>query len=233
LKCIQTAHLKQDSKFNALARLLKLRKFIMNSKTQNPAITSISSEQPETIVNPVTGDRMTILHSSLQNDGNYSKIRFDLPPKAEGSPLHYHNNMSETFTVLEGCLEMEVGAKGNRRILKAGEQLHVPPHTHHSFRNTSDKWITFTSENRPAGQFEQFIRGMFGLAIAGKVNAKGMPTNLFHSALLIKKADLVLVGVPPIIQKLSIALLVKIANWIGIERSLAQYWNENSVNRER
>jgi quercetin dioxygenase-like cupin family protein len=205
----------------------------MNFETKNIAIAPISSKQPETIVNPVTGDRMTILYSSLQHDGSYAKIRFDLPPGSEGSPLHYHNSMNETFTVLEGCLEMEVDAKGNRRLLKAGEQLHIPAGTHHSFRNASTEWVTFTSENRPAGEFEQFIRGMFGLAIVGKVNAKGMPTNVFHLALLLKKADTVLVGIPPILQNLLIGALVAVGNWLGVERSLTQYWNCNSEQLEQ
>lgn len=184
-------------------------------------------EQPEVIINPVTGDRMTILESSLQHDGHYTKIRFDLPPGAEGSPLHYHNEMSETFTILEGCLDMEVGGKGNRRTLQAGEQVHVPAGTHHSFRNSSDRWVAFTTENRPADGFDQFIRGMFGLAIDGKTNAKGMPTNLFHMALLVKKADMVLVGPSPTLQKVLIGALVAIGKWTKVEQSLSKYWHHN------
>jgi quercetin dioxygenase-like cupin family protein len=182
-------------------------------------------EQPEVIINPVTGDRMTILQSSLQHNGQYAKIRFDLPPGAEGSPLHYHSSMSETFTVVEGCLEMEVGQKGNFCMLWAGEQVHVPAGVHHSFRNSSDYWVTFTTENRPADGFEQFIRGMFGLAIDGKTNPKGMPTNLLHLALLMKKADITLVGAPPVLQKLLIGALVEIGKWMRVEQSLIQYWH--------
>ncbi len=174
------------------------------------------------IVNPVTGDRMTILQSS---QGNYAKICFDLPPGADGSPLHFHTKMSETFTVVKGELEMEVGKKGNWRILQAGESIHVPPGMHHSFRNSSHEWVTFTSENTPSGGFEQFIRGMFGLAIDGKVNAQGMPTNIFHFALLLKKADTVLVGFPAGLQKLIVGVLVQISKVFDTERSLTKYWH--------
>jgi quercetin dioxygenase-like cupin family protein len=197
----------------------------MNFTPQNSSIDPDFTVQPEVIVNPVTGDRMTILYSSLDHDGSYTKIRFDLPLGGEGSPLHYHPGMSETFTVLKGCLDMEVGAKGDRRILQAGEQVHVPAGTHHSFRNSSNDWVTFITENRPASGFEQFIRGMFGLAIDGRVNAKGMPSNLFHLALLLKKADIVLVGVPPMLQALLFGALIRVGNWIGVERSLSKYWN--------
>jgi hypothetical protein len=120
---------------------------------------------------------------------------------------------------------MEVGRKGNRCILQAGERLHVPAGMHHSFRNTSDEWVTFTSENRPAEHFEQFIRGMFGLPIDGKVDREGMPTNLLHLALLLKKADTILVGPPVVLQKWLIGTLVQIGNWLSVERSLVKYWH--------
>lgn len=188
---------------------------------------NLTTNQLEVIVNPVTGDRMTVIQSSLENGGKYAKIRFDLPPGAKGSPLHYHTNMSETFTVIEGCLEMEVGSEGNWRTLKTGESVHILAGVQHSFRNSSSVWVTFTSENRPAGGFEQFIQGMYGLAIDGKVDREGMPTNLLQLALLLKKADTILVGPPMFVQKLLINSLVQIGHWWGVERSLNKYWSQS------
>ncbi|NJL80702.1 MAG: cupin domain-containing protein [Richelia sp. RM2_1_2] len=178
----------------------------------------------ETIVNPVTGDRMTILHPSHQSQGNYAKIRFDLPPGAKGSPLHYHTEMDETFTVIEGCLEMEVGQKGNRRTLQPGESLHVPPGMHHSFCNASDDWVTFMTENLPAAGFEQFIRGMYGLAIDGKVNSEGMPTNLLQFAMLLKLSDTIPVGIRAILFSSIINTLVWVAQVCDVDDSLVKYW---------
>lgn len=194
----------------------------MNRHHSNTSIAMAA--ELELIVNPVTGDQMTILHSAHESGGAYVKICFDLPPGAKGSPLHYHANMSETFTVVKGCLEMEFGQKGNRRTLQAGESMHVPAGTYHSFRNASNNWVTFTSENQPAGKFEQFIRGMFGLANDGKVDHEGMPTNLLHLALLLKKADTILVGPPLMVQKVLVGTLVRIAYLLGTERSLIKYW---------
>lgn len=183
--------------------------------------------KPEIIVNPVTGDRMTILYPSHQSQGGYAKIQFDLPPGAKGSPLHYHTEMEETFTVLEGCLEMEVGRKGIRRTLRSGESVHVPAGMHHSFGNTSQDWVTFTTENRPAAGFEQFIRGLYGLAIDGKVNPEGMPANLLQLAILLKLSDTVPVGIPPLLFQLLINSLVWVAQSFRIETSLLKYWHEN------
>lgn len=202
----------------------------MKSTTQQTQSSThiFATQPPELIVNPVTGDRMTILQSAQTSNGAYAKFQFELPPGAKGSPFHYHTRMSETFTVLEGCLEMEVGQKGNYRTLQAGESLQVPPGSPHGFRNASNEWVTFTSENLPATGFEQFIRGMFGLAIDGKVNVEGMPTNLLQLALLIQKADLVLVGPPAIVQTLLISGLVKLGRLLRVERSLIKYKSSSS-----
>ncbi len=96
---------------------------------------------------------------------------------------------------------------------------------HHSFRNTSSNPVTFISENQPAEGFEKFIRGMFGLAIDGKVNADGMPKNLLYVALLLQKGDIVLVDIPFVLQALLINTLAQIARVTGSERSLHKYWN--------
>lgn len=184
-----------------------------------------SNNVSEEIINPVTGDRMTILTSTSDSHGKSFKAQFSLPPGSHGSPLHYHENITETFEVLSGSLEMELGAKGNIQVLQPGKIVYVPAGMQHSFRNTSKDWVTFTSEALPPRKFEQFICSMYGLAIDGKVNAQGMPLNPLHLALLIEKADLVLVGQPVFVQKLLIGSLSRIARILGVERSLVKYWS--------
>jgi mannose-6-phosphate isomerase-like protein (cupin superfamily) len=186
--------------------------------------TELKSMNAETIMNPVTGDRMTILQPAHDSQGRYAKICFDLPPGAKGSPLHYHTKMDETFTVLKGCLTMEIEQKGNIRILNPGESLQVPAGTHHSFCNPSSDWVTFTTENSPATGFEQFIRGLYGLAIEGQVNAEGMPTNFLQLAVLLKLSDTIPVGIPPILFQSLINPLVWIARRLQVETSLLKYW---------
>lgn len=75
--------------------------------------------------------------------------------------------------------------------------------------------MTFISGNRPAAGFEQFIRGMFGLAIDGKVSTDSMPKNLLYVALLLQKGDIVLVGVPFVLQALLINSLAQTAEMGG------------------
>lgn len=177
----------------------------------------------EVITNPVTGDRMTILCSARNHCREYFRTQFDLPAGSHGTPLHYHRGIAETFEVLEGELEMELGAKGNIKVLRPGEVVYIPPRMPHSFRNSSNNWVTYVTEVKPGAEFEQFIRGMFGLAIDGKVNGQGMPTNLLQFALLIEKADLVLVNQPAFVEPM-VKGLAQIARFMGVEKSLVKYW---------
>lgn len=188
---------------------------------------TIPSSQAETIFNPVTGDRLTFI--TKRADLDYIKIRFDLPPGAKGSPLHYHSTMVETFTVLQGRLDLEIGYPASHLSLVAGESVRVEPGTHHSFCNNSNYWVSFTTENNPAQGFEKFVRGLYGLAIDGKVNLAGMPTNILQFVLLIKHGDVIPVGIHPLVFKLVLSLLVRVGGLFGVERSLWKYWPNQRI----
>lgn len=178
----------------------------------------------QVIINPVTGDRMTILCSTADSNGEYFRVQFDLPPGAKGSPLHYHGSMHETFEVVRGSLNMELCEKGNRKTLRTGDKVYVYPGMYHSFWNESHDWVTFISEMRPAGNFEQFIKAWYGLAGEGKVNKDGVPTNLLQLALIVQKSDTIFVGQPPFLQKLVLNILAKIARIFKLDRTIVKYW---------
>ncbi|MBD2564029.1 MULTISPECIES: cupin domain-containing protein [Nostoc] len=103
--------------------------------THSANVTLTTDSNGEQIENPVTGDRMTILCSTNDTNGEYVKFQFELPPGSQGSPLHYHDTKTEIFEVLSGSLEMEVGEKGNIKVLQPGEVLQIPANVYHSFRN--------------------------------------------------------------------------------------------------
>lgn len=174
-----------------------------------------------TMRNPVTGDRMT----PLCQQAGYLKNQFQLPPGSQGSPLHYHTRMWERFTVLEGELQMQVGSLPSLQSLKAGESLMIPPRLHHSFCNVSEDWVTFQSENYPAGEFHRFLQGLYGLAQEGKVNAEGTPTNPFYLGILLSYADTTLVGTPRWLQQSLIGVLASLGRLAGLEADLLAYWN--------
>ncbi|ARV58980.1 hypothetical protein BZZ01_10320 [Nostocales cyanobacterium HT-58-2] len=181
---------------------------------------STSLSQPEPIQNPVTGECLTVLCSTRDSDGERLLLCFDLPPKTKGAPLHYHLTITETFEVLNGELEMELSEKRNRKTLRPGEVIPVPPGMHHSFWNASDEWVTFTTLVQPAAEFEKFIRGMYSMA------RDGVSANFLQFALLVEKSDSILVNKPLFVQKLISGVLTPIAYLLRVEQSLSKYWSE-------
>ncbi|GBE95470.1 hypothetical protein [Nostoc cycadae] len=49
-----------------------------------------------------------------------------------------------------------------------------------------------------------------------------MPTNLLYFALLLKKADIVLVGIPRVVQTLLDSVFVRLGDLMSVERSLVK-----------
>jgi hypothetical protein len=76
----------------------------------------------------------------------------------------------------------------------------------------------------PAGQFERFIRSMYGLAIDGKTDKKGMPKNPLHLVLALQAADFYFAGVPHGLQKALLGLLGGIARHTGADRDMDRYY---------
>lgn len=175
------------------------------------------------IVNRVTGDKLRFLPTANETDS--VKIEFTLPPRAAGAPLHYHLKFTEIFTVLDGRLQMTVGA--TKQTLQPGETLEVKPGTVHGFSNPHDAPVTFTTENLPAAEFEKFIRTMFGLANDGKTHRSGMPINPLHLALALDFADLYFPLVPAWMQRVARKALRRLAAVTGAENELTKYFAAN------
>jgi hypothetical protein len=113
-----------------------------------------------------------------------------------------------------------LGAKVGRKKLeaRAGETMFVDPGTGHKWWNAGADELVFRCEIRPAGQFEQLIETMFGLAADGKTNRKGMP-NPLRLAVIAKHhfADVQLPFPPPALQRLGLALGSPIGRLLGYE----------------
>jgi len=86
--------------------------------------------------NPVTGEHVTILETTEETEGTLVKTRTTLPGGATGVVLHYHLSYTETFTVVEGRLDMCIGGKKQYRRVESGETVHVPLRVPHCFWNS-------------------------------------------------------------------------------------------------
>jgi len=171
------------------------------------------------IHNPVTGDHIAFLASPLSGDGEMLRFRCTLPPHGAGAPLHVHDTMIETFAVEDGLLEIDLGG-GVTRLLGPGEDIAIAPGTPHGFRNPGDAPVTFVTTADPGEGLETFLRGMYALAAAGETNAAGMPRDPRALGELLHSGNLVMPGIPRVLQRALLGLL-RFAAWMtGADRRL-------------
>jgi quercetin dioxygenase-like cupin family protein len=168
----------------------------------------------QTLVNPLTGERMTFLKTSADTDGAYCLVELRAEPGAAVAAAHVHPIQTETFEVLGGTL----GATVADETLEAhaGDILVVEPGKAHAWWNAGDDELVFRCEIRPAGGFESLIETMFSLAADGKTNASGMP-NPFRLAVIAQAhlEDVVLPVVPVRLQKAALAVGAPLGRLLG------------------
>jgi mannose-6-phosphate isomerase-like protein (cupin superfamily) len=157
------------------------------------------------IENPVTGERLIFHKTSPDTNGEYVKVETILQPGATVAAAHIHPYQSERFEVLVGTVGMKVGRK--RVEAGPGEVVTVDAATPHKFWNAGEVEARFVCEVRPAGEFEQLIETMFGLAADGKTSRKGMP-NPVRLAVVAKHHfdDVRLPLIPHALQRAALAL---------------------------
>jgi len=100
----------------------------------------------------IVGDTYTILLSGRDTAGRYCLIDMHVPPGG-GPPPHRHD-FEETFSLLDG--ELDVIFRGEKRVVRAGETIHVPANAPHQFHNSSSQPARMFCICAPAGQEEFF-----------------------------------------------------------------------------
>jgi quercetin dioxygenase-like cupin family protein len=158
----------------------------------------------DTLVNPVTGERLVWELTSRDTNGAYTLFETFVEPGGAVAAAHVHPYQTEIFTVLEGTLGVKRGRE--KLELSPGEVAMIDPGTPHRFWNAGEETLRFRAEVRPALQFESLIETMFGLAADGKTNRKGMPAPLRLAVVANHHFDVVrLPVVPQALQKLALA----------------------------
>ena len=100
----------------------------------------------------LVGDTYTILLSANDTNGRYCLIDMHVPPSG-GPPPHRHD-FEETFVIVEG--EIEATFRGEKRMVKAGDTIHIPANAPHQFHNSSFAAARMLCICAPAGQEEFF-----------------------------------------------------------------------------
>ncbi len=86
---------------------------------------------------------------------NFDLVHIETPPHTPGPPPHTHQKYTEFFLVTEG--EAEFMLNGERKVLKAGSSVDIPPGSAHTYRNSSDQPCKMINIHSPKG-FMEFFR---------------------------------------------------------------------------
>jgi quercetin dioxygenase-like cupin family protein len=100
----------------------------------------------------VVGDTYTVLLSGMDTAGRFTLIDMHVPPGG-GPPPHRHD-FEETFILLEG--ELRATFRGEKRVVRTGDTIHIPANAPHQFHNASSKPVRMLCICSPAGQEEFF-----------------------------------------------------------------------------
>lgn len=101
----------------------------------------------------IVGDTYTILLGGKDTAGRFCLVDMHVPPGG-GPPPHRHD-FEETFSILEG--ELQATFRGTKRVVRAGETVHIPANAPHQFHNSSSEPVRMLCICSPAGQEDFFL----------------------------------------------------------------------------
>ena len=166
------------------------------------------------IENPVTGERVLFRQTSYETCGELVEIECWVQHDGAFAAKHLHPHQTEVFRVVEGWMGFEVD--GREMIALPGAEVVVEPGTPHRFWNAGESVARFTTEVRPALQFEQLLETMYGLAADGKTNRSGMPNPLRLAVIAREHFDDVQLPFPPAwMQRLGLAMGAPLGRALG------------------
>lgn len=138
-------------------------------------------------------------------------------------PLHYHNEFSEYYEVLEGELKMQIGKE--IKTLKKGDYVLVPAKTVHRYFNDGIPDARFKVVIQPGNiGYQLLVSVLNGLARDGRVKRNGLPGNWLIRGYLSVAAGSNIPGLMSLLQPV-LNGLYKIAIKKGIDKQLlAKYY---------
>lgn len=176
----------------------------------------------ETIVNPVTSEKLLVLESTKE----VFRMGFSISPHSEIAGEHVHLFQEQTITVVAGELHCRIN--GVNHILYAGDSAKIPAGARHFQSNPTDFEARAIEEYRPAGRIHNFFRVLFTLAKEGKTNRKGVPHLLIGAAFVAEFKDTVRVSSPAL--RLLFSALAPVSRLLGYRRIIRRYIDEFDSN---
>ena len=169
----------------------------------------------DTIINPVTGQRMVFRQTAQDTNGQLVQIDEYLPADGAVDVEHIHPLQEETFRVITGTMKFIVD--GREIVATNGDTVVVPAGTPHTFANIGEGEALIRTELRPALNTETFFESYFALAQAGKINPKTKTPDLLQTALTMYsyRREMRLAQMPALMQSLLFGALAPIGRLLG------------------
>src|SRR3712207_6674180 len=92
-------------------------------ETIHPDLSHLSVDR-KVYENPIIRDKAVFLKTARETGGAYSLLEVEVAPGGGNEP-HLHGTFFETFTLLEGNLEVQAGK--DQKVLQPGESFTIPP----------------------------------------------------------------------------------------------------------
>lgn len=165
------------------------------------------------------GFEQTVLSA---RDG-YIHSRLVVSPNAAGPPEHFHESFSETFTVKSGTLSILID--GEKRTVKAGESITIPPMIRHKPFNETGETVIVEGEDPKTVpiKFGFVLTQLYGF-MDELENGPSVPQMLLQLSVYGDNADSYLADGPPLsVQKAMRTAMAPTARMLGYKTSYHQY----------
>lgn len=149
--------------------------------------------------------------------------RLDVAPYAAGPPEHFHEAFAETFTVKSGTMSILVN--GEKRTLRAGESLTVPPMTRHKPFNETGETVVIESEDEKTlpVEFGYILTQLYGF-MDRYPNGPNAPQMMMQLSVYGDLADSYLAEGPPLpVQKAMRVAMAPTARLVGFSNRYQEY----------
>lgn len=145
--------------------------------------------------------------------GRALEMEWVLAPRSAGTPVHVHPSATESYTVLEGELDLYVN--GVWRTLTVGESASVEPGVAHTFRNAAGFSARVYNTHAPAMRFGEYFETLHRVVSSGVVPSGRMTFRamLYLSMVMASFEDEILSRRPPQIVVKGLAQLARLAGY--------------------